>query len=210
LSVRIPLNANQLSCNEAVITAACPKVPRRPGPWSVVWRIGQEELTRRKLEVIPARRFEESLRVLDTRFAVADKGGVVRVVRQAPSTGTVESLGPCFLLASMESGAVGICQLSLFALPLGEQASTHLMTQEVLVSDAPMTFAPGLVGMSDLARIAGFELRLNGKIIGTASLSPVPPAVLTAEGGFKAPPDFTWTAAAEDELFDRLRRLGTG
>jgi hypothetical protein len=36
LSVRIPLNANQLSCNEAVITAACPKVPRRPGPWSVV------------------------------------------------------------------------------------------------------------------------------------------------------------------------------
>ena len=51
-------------------------------------------------------------------------------------------------------------------------------------------------------------LRLNGRVLGTVSLSPVPPATLTAEGGFKPPPDFTWTAAAEDELQERLGRLG--
>ncbi|HEV3439814.1 MAG TPA: hypothetical protein VG122_20780 [Gemmata sp.] len=209
-SVRVPLSASQCAGNEAVVTAACPKVPRRVGLWSVIWRVGKEELARRRVEVIPARRFEESLRVLDTRFAVADKAGMVRVVRQPPPAGTVESLGPCFLIASSEAGAVGMCRLALFVVSTGEQISTQLMTQETLVTDAPMMFAPGLVGTADLARVGGFELRLNGRIIGTASLSPVPPAVLTAEGGFKPPPDFTWTAAAEDELIDRLRRLGSG
>jgi len=56
--------------------------------------------------------------------------------------------------------------------------------------------------------MGGFELRLNDRVLGTASLSPVPPATLTAEGGFKPPPGFTWTAAAEEELMNRLGRLG--
>lgn len=209
-AVRVPLSASQRAGNEAVVTAACPKIPKRVGAWSVIWRVGKEELARRRIEVIPASRFEESLRVLDTRFAVSDKAGTVRVVRQPPPAGTVESLGPCFLIASSEAGAVGRCRLSLFAVSAGEQASMPLMTQEMLVTDAPTMFAPGLVGIADLARVGGFELRLNEKLIGTASLSPVPPATLTAEGGFKPPPDFAWTAAAEDELLDRLRRLGNG
>jgi hypothetical protein len=150
------------------------------------------------------------VRILDTRFAVSDKSGVLRIVRQPPPAGTFESLGPCFLIASSEPGAVGICQFSLFAVSTGEQFPMPLLTQEMLVTDAPTTFAPGLVGMTELSRIGGFELRLKGKTVGTASLSPVPPAMLTAEGGFKPPPEFTWTAAAEDELLDRLRRLGSG
>ncbi len=82
------------------------------------------------------------------------------------------------------------------------------MEQDVLITDAPTVFAPGLLESAELVRVGGFELRLNGRILGTASLSPVPPATLTSEGGFKPPPDFTWTAAAEDELLDRLGRLG--
>lgn len=210
LKVRVPLNASQRTTSEAVITAACPKVPRRVGEWSIVWRVGKEEVARRRIEIISSRRFDDSVRVLDSRFAVADKTGTVRVFRQPPSAGTVESLGPCFLVASSESGAAGICRLSLFAISSGEQVPRLLMTEETLVTDAPVMVAPGLVGMADLSRVGGFELRLNGRIIGTASLSPVPPAVLTAEGGFKPPPEFAWTAAAEDELLDRLKRLGNG
>jgi hypothetical protein len=209
-AVHVPLSACQRAGTEVIVTAACPKVPRKAGAWSVIWRIGTEELARRRIEVISARRFEESLRVLDTRFAVTDKTGAVRVVRQPPPGGTVESLGPCFLIASSELGAVGMCRLSLFAVSTGEQISSQLITQEALITDAPSMFAPVLIGMADLSRVGGFELRLNGRILGTASLSPVPPAVLTAEGGFKPPPEFTWSAAAEDELLDRLRRLGSG
>jgi hypothetical protein len=209
-SVRVPLSSSQRGSTEAVISAACPKVPRRIGAWSVIWRVGKEELARRRVEVIPARRFETSVRILDTRFAVADKAGGVRIVRQPPPHGTFDSLGPCFLVASSETGSVGLCRFSLFAISTGEQIPMELVTQEVLVTDAPTMFTPGLVGTTDLARIGGFELRLGGHTIGTASLSPVPPAMLTAEGGFKPPPEFTWTAAAEDELLDRLRRLGSG
>jgi hypothetical protein len=92
----------------------------------------------------------------------------------------------------------------------GSTSATQLLEQEMLVTDAPTPFAPGLLGVDELAPVGGFELRLNGRILGTASLSPVPPAILTAEGGFKPPPDFPWTSAAEEELSERLRRLGGG
>jgi hypothetical protein len=209
-SVPVPLSASQRAATEAVVTAACPKVPRQAGTWSVIWRVGKEELARRRIEVLRPRRFEESVRVLDTRFAVSDKAGAIRVVRQPPPAGTAEGLGPCFLVASSEPGAVGLCPLSLFAVTSGDQTARPILTEDALVTDAPVMFAPGLLAVGELGRIAGFELRLNGRTIGTASLSPVPPAVLTAEGGFKPPPEFTWTAAAEDELLDRLRKLGTG
>ena len=201
---------HQRSANETVVSAACPKIPVRLGIWSVIWRIGKEELARRRVEVIPARRFEDSVRILDTRFAVADKAGVLRTVRQPPPAGTVESLGPCFLIATSEAGAAGICRFSLFAISAGDLVPILLLSQDILVTDAPTVFTPGLVGMNDLIRVGGFELRLNGRIVGTASLSPVPPALLTAEGGFKPPPEFSWTAAAEDELLERLKRLGNG
>jgi hypothetical protein len=206
--VPVPLTAEQRGATEAVVTAACPKLSRRPGAWSAVWRVGGRELAARRVEAIPARRFEDSVRVADARFAVADKAGAVRVVRQPPAPGAADRLGPCFLVASAEPGAVGLCRLGVFAVGPGDPRPALLVDQEVLVTDAPTVFAPGLLGTADLARVGGFELRLNGRVLGSASLSPVPPATLTAEGGFKPPPDFTWTAAAEDELQERLGRLG--
>jgi len=206
--VPVSLTAEQRSASEAVVTAPCPHRPRRPGAWSVTWRAGSRELAARRAEAIAARRFEDSVRVADARFAVADKLGAMRVVRQPPAAGTVDRVGPCFLVASSEPGAVGLCRLAVFAVAPGDSDPAQLMEQEVLITDAPVVFAPGLLGVADLARVGGFELRLNGRVLGTASLSPVPPATLTSEGGFKPPPDFTWTVAAEEELLDRLGRLG--
>jgi hypothetical protein len=78
----------------------------------------------------------------------------------------------------------------------------------VLITDAPTAFAPALYSTADLSRAGGFELRLYKRVLGTISLSPVPPATITSEGGFKPPPNFTWTVTAEEELLDRLGRLG--
>jgi hypothetical protein len=206
----VALTADQLGLHETVILAPCPRRPRRPGEWSVTWLVGNRELAMRRIEAIAVRRFEDSVRVADARFAVADKSGLVRVVRHPPAAGSVERVGPCFLIASVEPGAVGLCRLEVYAVSLNDPDPPLLMEQEVLVTDAPSVFAPGLIEAASLGRVSGFELRLNRRALGTASLSPVPPATLTSEGGFKPPPDFTWTIAAEEELLDRLGRLGNG
>ena len=78
---------------------------------------------------------------------------------------------------------------------------------EAVITDHPIPIVPVLFDATELGRVNGFELRLNGRLLGMASLRPVPAATVNAEGGFSPPPDFTWSAAAEDELADRLKRL---
>jgi hypothetical protein len=207
-AVPLPLTAEQWVAHEALLTATCPKVPRRPGWWSVSWLVGGRVFAAARVEVIAARRFEDAVRVLDARFAVAGKDGVVRVLRAPPAAGAYDRVGPCFLVVGGEPGAAALCRLAVFAVSPGSAQPTPLLDREVLITDAPTVFAPGLMEAADLARVGGFELRLNGRVLGAASLSPVPPATLTSEGGFKPPPDFPWTAAAEEELQERLGRLG--
>ena len=65
---------------------------------------GGVELYAHRLTAVSGRRFVQSLRLMDARFVVADKGGTVRVVRQAPAAGEADRIGPCFVLASLEPG----------------------------------------------------------------------------------------------------------
>jgi hypothetical protein len=204
------LSSSQLAAKEAVVVVAPPKVPRRVGAWSVAWVVGGREVSRQVVQGIPARRFEQSLRVSDTRFVTADKAGGVRVAKQPPAGADFARLGPCFLVASSEPGMAGVCRLHVHATVPGEARPALLMENDVLVTDGPAVFAPGLMDAADLARVSGFELKHKGRVLGVASLSPVPTAALTAEGGFKPPPDFGWSGAAEDELSDRLGRLMGG
>ena len=104
----------------------------------------------------------------------------------------------------------GACVLQVCAQVPGEAKPPLLLEQEVIVTDGPAVFAPGLLEVADLARVTGFELRHKGRVLGAVSLSPVPSAALNAEGGFKPPPDFAWSSAADDELTDRLGRLMGG
>jgi hypothetical protein len=147
--------------------------------------------------------------VSDTRFVVGDKAGAVKVSRQVPA-GEIARLGPCFLVASSEPGMAGLCRLSVHAQVPGESRPPLLMEQDVIVTDGPTVFAPGMLDVADLARVTGFELRHKGRVLGAVSLSPVPTAALNSEGGFKPPPDFAWSSAADDELSERLSRLMGG
>ena len=204
------LSSTQLGAREAVVSATCPKLPRRVGGWAVAWVVGGREVCIQKVQAIPARRFEASLRVADTRFVAADKAGAVRVVRQPPAAGEADRVGPCFLVASSEPGMAGVCRLQVHAAVPGESRPPLLMEQDVLVTDGPTVFAPGLLETADSTRVGGFELRHKGRVLGTASLRPVPAAALTAEGGYKPPPEFNWTPTADDELAERLARLMGG
>lgn len=204
------LSSSQLAAREAVVAVAPPKVPRRVGAWSVAWHVGGREVSRQVVQGIPAKRFEQSLRVSDTRFVTADKAGGLKVLRQPPPAADFARLGPCFLVASSEPGMAGVCRLHVHATVPGESRPAPLLENDVLVTDGPAVFAPGMLDAADLVRVSGFELRHKGRVLGVASLSPVPTAALTSEGGFKPPPDFGWSSAAEDELSDRLGRLMGG
>jgi len=204
------LSSSQFAAREGIVAVCSPKVPRRGGGWTVAWVVGGREVCIQKVQGIPARRFEASLRVADTRFVVADKAGAVRVLRQPPTAGEADRVGPCFLVASSEPGMAGMCRLQVHAAVPGESRPPLLMEQDVLVTDGPAVFAPGLLDTADTQRVGGFELRHKGRVLGSASLRPVPAAALTAEGGFKPPPEFTWTPTADDELAERLARLMGG
>ena len=58
--------------------------------------------------------------------------------------------------------------------------------------------------------MTGFELCLGGQSLGLLPMTPAPSANFTAEGGFKPPPTFAWSTAAEDQLAERLSRLMDG
>jgi hypothetical protein len=76
--------------------------------------------------------------------------------------------------------------------------------------------APGTLDVADLTQVSGFEItipsarRPGGRVLGVLSLCPAPTATFNTEGGFKPPHDFTWSAAAEEEMNERLNRLLEG
>lgn len=206
--IPVPLTANQLSSREALVTATPAKFPRTVGGYKATWSVGGAELHMHRLTAMSGRRFVQSLRLVDARFVAADKGGAVRVMRQAPVTGEADRLGPCFVLTSREPGGVACLPLTVTAIGSGGVSTTF--EAPVLITDGPSVYAPGLVNRSDTPGLAGFELRHKGQVLGQLSLSPVPTAMLNAEGGFKPPPDFAWGPSAEDELADRLGKLFGG
>lgn len=101
----------------------------------------------------------------------------------------------------------GLCSLQVAATVEGAVQPPLLWDQDVVVSDGPTVVAPGTLAAAELEQVSGFELRLQGKTLSLLPLAPAPRARFNAEGGFVAPPDFTWTSVAEDELDQRLSKL---
>lgn len=205
--VPVALSASQLAHSDTVVSAVCPAVPRAPGAWWVTWLAGERVLATQRAHAIFAERFTVGVRVLETRFAVVDSVGTVRTTKIPPTIGGSSRIGPCFVLAGSEPGAAAICRLEVTGVSSAEPEPLLRREAEVIVTDAPTVLVPALFDADELCRVSGFELRLNGRLLGVASLRPVPAAALDGEGGFAPPPDFTWSAAAEDELADRLKRL---
>jgi hypothetical protein len=202
----VPLTASQLAGKEALVTALPPRLPRKAGEWTVTWTCPGRELATTRLRAMTPRAFRDSLRVVDTRFGIVTPEGEFRVVRQMPPE-NVAKAGPVFFVASREPGIGALAEFEIGVQVPGVDRSPNVLEQTVLVTDGPTPVAPGLIPMTELKHASAFELRVKGRVLGVLPLSPVPTATFTAEGGYKPPPEFTWTAAAEDELSDRLARL---
>jgi len=202
----VPLTATQLLGREALVSALPPRLPRKAGEWTVTWTCPGRELATTRLQAVTPRVFRDSLRVSDTRFGIVTTDGEFRVVRQMPAEGVAKA-GPCFFVASREPGMAGLAEFEIGVQIPGSEGSPTVFEQTVLITDGPTPVAAGMLPMSELKHASAFELRLKGRVLNVLPLSPVPAATFTAEGGFKPPPEFSWSATAEDELSERLARL---
>lgn len=210
--VPVQLASTQLGARQALVTVAPRRFSRRIGAWTATWKLGEQSLAVQRVRAISLRAFQRSLRVCDTRFVVQSAKAGVSLQRHIPQLGPDDRVGPCFLLASREAGMAGLCPMQVTAQVPGAVRPPLVVDQELLISDGPTMFAPGTVEAAELGQVSAFELRLKKHVLGTLSLCPAPTASFSSEGSFKAPEDFAWTAAAEEELNERLNRLveGTG
>jgi hypothetical protein len=201
------MNATQLMDRQALVSVVPRRLPRRLGSWLVTWYLGERPLATQRVRAISARTFQRSLRVIDTRFIHESKSGRVHVSRQPPSLVEMARSGPCFLVSSSEPGMAGVCRLSMK--PQSDDAPTHAedMEHDLLITDGPTMFAPGTFDAADLVGVTGFELSVNGLLLGALSTSPIPIATFNGEGAFRPAAEFSWSPAAEEELNDRLGRL---
>jgi hypothetical protein len=204
--VPVELSSSQLRANQALVTVVPPK-PRRMGTWQVTWYLGEKLLASQTIKAISQRQFVRSLRVVSTRFVLKSKKGDIKVAKYLPDLKGLESVGPCFLVASSETGMAGWCKLQIAVQVKGTLKAPPFEAQEVLITDGPLPFVPGTLDVGELDRLKQFELRCGRELLGKLYLSPVPAASFTQEGGFSSPESFEWTPAAEDQLQERLSKL---
>ncbi len=205
--VSIPVVASQLNGKEALVAAAPPKMPRRPGEWTISWMVGERLLNCQRVRALSAKAFVDSLRIVDTRFVIESEKSQLRLVRQLPPLNEIHKAGPCFLVSSKEAGMAGLANLQITAQVTGGLQAPPVMEHSVLLTDGPTLISPVLLDVAELVHVTAFELRHKKRALGSLPLSPVPLATLTGEGGFKPPSDFLWSNVAEEELLDRLAKL---
>jgi len=104
----------------------------------------------------------------------------------------------------------GQCRLQITAQVPGAVTPPLLLEQDVLITDGPTMVAPGTLDAADLEQVSGFELSLRGQSLGVLSLCPAPTALLTNESSVKPTHDRSGSAAAEEEMNERLNRLLEG
>jgi hypothetical protein len=210
ISTPVRLSSTQLAGRTALITVVPRKFPRRMGSWLITWLQGGQPLASQRIRAISRRGFIRSLRVSETRFVMQSANGSVTLSRQMPPLELTARVGPCFLVSSKELGMAGICRLHVRAQVPGAVQPPVLQEQEVLITDGPTPVVPGTADAADLHQVGAFELCVRGKVLHTLSLCPAPSASFNSEGGFKAPVEFTWSTAADEELNERLSKLIEG
>jgi hypothetical protein len=201
----VTLSASQVGGRQALVSVQPRRFPRRMGAWLATWLLSEQPLAVHRIRAISQRMFYRSLRLFDTRFVV-QRNGKVSLQRQVPAPGA-ERVGPCFLVCSSEPGMAGLVDLEIAAHVSGAVRPPLLQESPILITDGPTPVAPGTLDVADLTNVLSFDLSVKGRQLGTLPLCPAPTAAFTSEGGFKAPSDFSWSPAAEEEMNERLSRL---
>lgn len=203
----VALVPSQLTGKEVMASVVLPRSVGKTGERTYHWLCRDRELATQRIRVLSSSAFYRSLRLCGTRFVVEPKRGKLQICPLLPPLNEIHRVGPCFFVSSSELGAAGLAHFRITLHVPGTVSPPTVLEQTVLVTDGPTVVAPGLVDASELVQASAFELRREQRLLGTLPLSPVPSAVINAEGAFKPPPEFIWSNTAEDELLDRLSKL---
>jgi hypothetical protein len=206
-SLPLRLTASQLASRQALVALAPRRFARRIGTWYVAWMIAGRPLAVTMMRAISAAYFHRSLRSQDARFIVQPLRGAARPSRGLLADQAFKTAAPCFIISSRESGMAGRAALQILAHSQNALAPSVLWEDRMLITDGPMRIAPIVMDRTSLGSWSSFELRTSEDSIAVLSTSPIPSAVFTGEAGFRPPGDYAWSAAADDELNDRLNRL---
>jgi hypothetical protein len=210
--VPVHLSSSQLRARQALVTASLPR-PRRSGTSQVRWLLGDHLLASQKVRGITKKQFLRSLRISATRFVLQKDKEDIHVVRALPTRegalalDGITRVGPCFLISSGEAGMAGLATLQVRAQVAGALQPPLMQEQELLITDGPVPFVPGTVDACDVLKVQHFILESTETRLGLLPLTPAPTARFNSEGGFEPADDFVWSAAAEEQLNEKLGKL---
>ena len=210
-TVLVSLTSEQLRARQALVTVLLPRL-RTLGTYQVSWRLAARFLHTQPVRVVSKKTFLRSLRISATRFVLYKENDTMQTVRSlpvrdgAPLLDGIAQVAPCFYVCSGESGMAGIAQFTLRALA-GNVITTRAIKEDALVTDGPTPIVLGVVSARELDNIKHFTLEIGDTILGNLPLVPAPKAEFNAEGGFAPLDDFLWSAAAEEQLNERLGKL---
>ncbi|HZZ81158.1 MAG TPA: hypothetical protein VFE62_21830 [Gemmataceae bacterium] len=204
------LTSEQMRARQAILSAMLPKL-RLQGDYAISWCVGSVVLHTLRLRLVAKRAFLQSLRISATRFIVEKKDGAVEVMRWLPQRDgkvvldDLVRVAPCFYVCSSIAGMAGLAGLTLRA--VGADSNRLLGSADVLVTDGPTPYLPVTLAADELGRVRHFTLETSAGPLGNLPLIATPQADFTAEGGMAPLDDFVWSAAAEEQLNERLGKL---
>jgi hypothetical protein len=207
----IAFTSEQLRMRQALVTVQLPKL-RTIGAYDVSWHLATRCLHTQRIRTVSRKTLLRSLRISATRFCVTKDDGTTQIVRSLPARAGqllldgVAEVAPIFFVCSGEPGMAGLVPLALRAL-VGDVLTTTAIEEEVLVTDGPTPVLLGVMPASELSRVKHFTLGCGDANLGNLAVVPAPNAEFNAEGGFAPLDDFLWTAAAEEQLNERLGKL---
>jgi hypothetical protein len=187
-SANVAFTSAQLRLRQTLVTVALPRL-RSVGIYEVAWHLANRCLHTQRVRVVSKQTLLKSLRISATRFHVTSDNGARQVVRTLPTRDGqvlldgIAEIAPVFFVCSGEAGMAGLVPFALRA----------------LVGDTITTEA-----------IKDFSLGCGNVNLGNLPLLAAPSADFNAEGGFAPLDDFLWSAAAEEQLNERLGKLLDG
>ena len=210
--IPIGLTRAQLGGKETLLTVPLPK-PKRMGEYFVSWRLDTHRLHEDRLRVVSKKIFLRSLRISATRFVVKLESGEMRRLRWLPirdgepNLDGIAEAAPCFFISSGERAIAGWTPLTLGIVDAHGTATPNARSEDLVITDGATPFMPITVTKRELQSIQHFTLATELGVIGTLPLVPAPTAQFNAEGGFAGNQEFLWTAAADEQLNEKLDQL---
>jgi hypothetical protein len=210
-AVLVSMTSEQLRARQALASVLLPRL-RTLGTYQVSWHLAARCLHTHPLRVVSKKTFLRSLRISATRFVLHKEDDTMQTVRSLPVRDGqpvldgIAQVAPCFYVCSGEAGMAGIAPFTLRALA-GDVITTLAIKDDALVTDGPTPIVLGVVPARELGNLKHFTLGTGDTVLGNLPLVPAPKAEFNAEGGFAPLDDFLWSAAAEEQLNERLGKL---